>query len=125
MNDLIGREFTNAQQVFHRVSTRSDSDGICKAPFIMNSLVDPVATAPGSDTNKKAASEAASCCSFCCRSFDDYDAFVFIKIRKHHFNDFALLRRHQLADVVRLNRKFAMLVASINQHGELHATRAA
>src|ERR1043166_131687 len=54
--------------------------------------------------NKKAATRAALCCSFCCWSLNDYHALVFIKISEHHFYDLALLRRHVLADVVSLNR---------------------
>src|SRR5437870_8839256 len=58
--------------------------------------------------NKKAATWAASRCSFCCRSLNDYYSLVFIKISQHHFNDLALFRRHEFADVVRLNRQFTM-----------------
>src|SRR5207244_3587435 len=66
--------------------------------------------------NKKAASKAASCRSFCCRSLYDYYSFVFVKIGEHHLYDFALFCRHKFADVIRLNRQLAMLVASINQN---------
>src|SRR5438477_4184522 len=64
--------------------------------------------------NKKAASRAASGYSFCCRSLNYYDAFVFVKIGEHHLNYLALFRRHQLADVIRLDRQFTMLVTAVD-----------
>src|SRR6266850_2461793 len=72
---------------------------------------------------KKAAFRAASRCSFCCRSLNNYDAFVFVKISQHHLDNFALLRRHQFADEIRLNRQFAVFVPAINQHRKLHPSR--
>src|SRR5205823_2679762 len=74
-------------------------------------------------THKKAATRAASCCSFCCGSFHDDDSLVFIKVGEHHLNNLALLRRHMLTDVVRLNRQLAMFIAAIDQYGKLHAPR--
>src|SRR5205085_11239431 len=73
--------------------------------------------------NKKAATRAASGCSFCCGSFHDDDSLVFIKVGEHHLNNLALLRRHMLTDVVRLNRQLAMFIAAIDQYGKLHAAR--
>src|SRR5581483_8093067 len=46
-------------------------------------------------------------------------------VREHHFDDLALLRRHQFTDVIRLNRQLAMLIAAVDQNCELHAARAA
>src|SRR5258705_8997685 len=74
---------------------------------------------------KKAAIGAALRCSFCCRSFHNYDAFVFVKIIEHYFYDLALFRRHQLADVISLDRQFPMFVAAINQDRQLHTPRPA
>src|SRR6266508_2558175 len=56
------------------------------------------------------------------RSFDDYNALFFIKLLKHHLDYLAFFRRHQLANVVCLNRQFAMLFAAIDEHGKLHAS---
>src|SRR5689334_5844333 len=38
------------------------------------------------------------------RPFHNYHAFFLIKLLEHHFDDLALLRRHELADVIGLNR---------------------
>src|SRR5436853_7208752 len=74
---------------------------------------------------KKAATRAALRNSFCCRSFHDYDPFIFVKLRQHHFDYLTLLCRHELADVVRLTRQFAVLVAAIDQYRKLHSPRPA
>ena len=70
--------------------------------------------APCRAHNKKAASGAASGCSFCCRSLNDYHSLVFIEISQHHFNDLTFLRWHMFADVIRLNRQLAMFIAAID-----------
>ena len=70
--------------------------------------------APCRAHDKKAASGAASRCSFGCRSLNDYHSLVFIEISQHHFNDLTFLRWHMFADVIRLNRQFAMFIAAIN-----------
>src|SRR5712692_5975060 len=72
---------------------------------------------------KKAAFRAASYCRFRCRSLYDDDSFVLVKVSHHDFDYLAFLCRHQLADVIRLNRQLAMFVAAIDQHGKLHAAR--
>src|SRR5438309_5665536 len=72
--------------------------------------------------NKKAATGAASRCSFCCRSLNNHDPFVLIKVSQHDFDNLTLFRRHKLANVIRLNRQLTMFVATINQHCELHAS---
>src|SRR5262249_29718664 len=69
--------------------------------------------------NKKAATRAASRCSFCCWSFNDYHSLFFIKVRQHYFDDLALFRRHELADVIRLYRQFAVFVPAIDEHRQL------
>src|SRR5262245_36421518 len=63
--------------------------------------------------NKKAASEAALRCSFCCGSFNNYYSLFLVKVREHHLDDFAFLGRHELPDVIGLNRQFAMFVPAI------------
>ena len=50
------------------------------------------------------------------RPLDDYHSFLFIKILEHHFYDFALLRRHKLANVISLDGKLSMLLPSVNKH---------
>ena len=65
-------------------------------------------------SNKKAATRAALHNSFGCRSLHDYDPFIFVKLRQHHFDYLTLLCRHKFADVVRLNRQFAVLVTTID-----------
>src|SRR5215510_8300892 len=65
--------------------------------------------------NKKAATRAASCCSFCCGSLNDYYSFILIEISQHHFDDFALLGRYVFANVIGLNRQFAVLVSAVDQ----------
>ncbi len=66
-------------------------------------------------TFKKKATACGSLLKSCLRgSLDDCDTFVLVKFLKQDLDDLALLRRHKLADVIRLNRKFVMLFATIN-----------
>ena len=58
-------------------------------------------------------------------SLHDGDALFLIEIREHHFDDLTLFRRHDLSYVIGLNRKLPVLFSSVNQDGQLHATRAA
>src|SRR5215471_7573592 len=75
---------------------------------------------------KKAAARAAS--NRFCRdrwSLDDSHSFFAVEILEHHLDDFALLRRHQLADVVSLDRQLAMFLAAIDQYRQLYPARPA
>src|SRR6266852_4977399 len=72
--------------------------------------------------HKKAAFRAALACRFRCRPIHDDDPFVLVKLGQHHFYDLTLFGRHQLADVIRLNRQLAMFVAAVDQHGQLHTS---
>src|SRR5947209_8366997 len=59
------------------------------------------------------------------RSLDDGDRLFPVEIFEHHLDDLALFSRHELADEVRLNRKLAVLLAAVNEDGELDAARPA
>src|SRR2546423_1307932 len=72
---------------------------------------------------KKAAIAGRLSRLFRCGSLHDGDAFLFIKILEHHFDDLTFFRRHDLAYVIRLNRQLSVLLAPVNQNGKLHAAR--
>src|SRR5438874_7684316 len=88
-------------------------------PSSLRPSPNPLPEGEGEDT-KKAAFRAALARRFRCRPLHDDDPFVFVKFGQHNLYDLTLLGRHQLADVIRLNRQLAMFIAAINQHGQLH-----
>src|SRR5439155_12589423 len=105
MCNLIGRKFTDSEKVFH---SKRMVYGLWSLVFgLWSSVFDFLNRGSSHRTiikiqspktilpNKKAATRAALRNSFCWRSFHDYDPFIFVKLRQHHFDYLTLLCRHK------------------------------
>src|SRR2546425_4400063 len=121
MRNLIGRKFADAEKVFHSKRMVFGLWSLIFGLWPLLSKTIPITRIKGQSPktkdlllNKKAATRAALHNSFCCRSFHDYDPFILVKLRQHHFDYLTLLGWHKFADVVRLNRQFAVFVTAID-----------